>query len=156
MGLGSFLKTLVSPRAMAEEIIRLQEAAYREGARLYPGADPHILLAHAWLSRMAARGLIDPNSSAAQQQAFHQTWQFSVIPWPACTRALGLQLLGDERPEITKAFSEYGQEFDSILMPGLLAMQNGTFFSQYEEANPHMQYAPSDATGTGWLFGPKD
>lgn len=132
MGIGSFLKTLVNPKAMAEEIIRLQEAAYREGAKLYPGADPHVLLAHAWLSRMAARGVIDPNSPAAQQQAFHQTWQFSIISWPACTRALGLYFLNDERPEIIKAFAEYGHEFDSILMPGYQAMQNGTFFSLYE------------------------
>jgi hypothetical protein len=155
MGLGSFLKTLVNPNAMAEEIIRLQEIAYREGAKLYVGADPHVLLAHAWLSRMAARGQIDSTSPVAQQQAFHQTWQFALIPWPANTRALGLFLLREERPEITTAFPQYSKEFDALLTPGLQAMKDGSFFAKYEQMNPQMEYAPSKQTGTGWLFGPK-
>lgn len=155
MGLGNFLKTLVNPKAMAEEIIRLQEAAYREGAKLYPGADPHVLLAHAWLSRMAARGLIDPNAVSAKQQAFYQTWQFSILPWPACTRALGLYFLGEERPDISKGFPIYGQELDSILTPGFRAMQDGSFFAMYEEMNPRMDHSISKDTGTGWLFDPK-
>jgi len=45
MGIGSFLKSLVSPEAMGEEIIALQEKAYREAQKMYPGADPHVLLA---------------------------------------------------------------------------------------------------------------
>ena len=155
MGLGSFLKTLVNPNAMAEEIIRLQEVAYREGAKLYAGTDPHVLLAHAWLSRMAARGQIDPTSPVALQQAFHQTWQFALIPWPANTRALGLFLLNVERPDITRAFPQYSKEFDGLLTPGLQATKDGSFFAKYEQMNPQMEYAPSKQTGTGWLFGPK-
>ena len=38
MGLGSFLKSLVSPTAMAEEMVRLQDAAYREGAEHLSGS----------------------------------------------------------------------------------------------------------------------
>lgn len=155
MGIGKFLKTLVNPNSMAEEIIRLQEAAYREGAKLYPGADPHVLLAHAWLSRMAARGKINPNSPLAQQQAFHQTWQFSLIPWPANTRALGLYLLNEERPDITQSFPQYAQEFDTLLTPGLEAANDGSLFAKYELMNPQMECAASNETGTGWLFGPK-
>ena len=123
MGLGSFIKTLVNPKVMAEEIIRLQEAAYREGAKLYPGADPHVLLSQAWLSRMAARGLADPYSDSSVQLAFFQTWQFSILPWPENTRALGLFFLGEERPDITTRFPEYGEEFDAILTPGARATQ---------------------------------
>ncbi|WP_292838544.1 hypothetical protein [Methylotenera sp.] len=137
---------------MAEEIIRLQEVAYQKGSKLYPNADPHILLAHAWLSRMAARGLVDPDSFAAQQQAFITTWQFSTLFWPVSTRALGLHFVGEERPDITKGFPEYGREYDSILMPCLRSLQDGTFFAKYEEINPNMEYSPSKDTGTEWIF----
>ncbi len=152
MGIGRFLKTLVSPAAMADEIIRLQEVAYREGAKLYPAGDPHVLLAHAWLSRMAARGTIDPTSPLMLQKAFVETWQFAVIPWPSNTRALGLYFLNEERPDITGAFPEYQREFNSLLLPGLKATKEGTFFAEYEQLNPRMHYEPSKQTGTGWLF----
>ena len=155
MGLGSFLKTIISPRAMAEEIIRLQEVAYREAAKLYPGADPHVLLVHAYLSRMAARGVADAGSPHSRHQAFVQTWQFALIPWPSNVRALGLYILNEERPDITRTLPEYAAEFNALLAPGAEATKNGLFFSKYEELNPQIAYAPSKENESGWLFGPK-
>ena len=155
MGIGRFLKTLVSPKAMAEEILRLQDEAYRTAEKVYPGADPHVLLAQVWLSRMAAARKINPHDLSAQQRAFEQTWQFSIIPWPRNARALGLYFLHEERPDLVHAFPEYMREFNEILAPGLKGMQSGEFFTRYEETNPHLSYHASKETGTGWLFEPK-
>lgn len=155
MGIGRFLKTLVSPKAMAEEILRLQDEAYRTAEKIYPDADPHVLLAQVWLSRMAAARKVNPHDPSAQQRAFEQTWQFSIIPWPGNARALGLYFLHEERPDLVHAFPEYMREFNEILTPGLKGMKSGEFFTRYEEINPHLSYRASKETGTGWLFEPK-
>jgi len=156
MTIGRFLKSLVSPKAMAEEIIGLQEQAYRAAAQLYPDADPHVLLAQAWLSRVAARGSANPADPHVQQQAFSQTWQCSIIPWPGNVRALGLLVLYEERPELLQALPEYRREFDALLSPGVELMSSGAFFARYEQINPHLSYSASKETGTGWLFAPKE
>ncbi len=155
MGIGRFLKTLVSPKAMAKEILRLQEVAYCAAEKVYPGADPHVILAQVWLSRMAAAQKVNPHDPSVQQRAFEQTWQFSIIPWPQNARALGLYFLHKERPDLVSAFPEYMHEFNEILAPGLKAMHSGEFFTRYEEINPHLSYRPTKETGTGWLFEPK-
>ena len=121
----------------------------------YQGADPHVLLAHAWLSRMAARGRLDPISPISDQRAFHQTWQFALIPWPQNTRALGLYFLLEERPDIAQGYPQIGAELDSLLTPGFDAIRDGSFFEKYEQLNPKTQYFPSKETVTGWFFGPK-
>jgi hypothetical protein len=152
MGVFRFLKTLVNPKAMAEEIIRLQGDAYRQAEKLYPGSDPHVLLAQVWLSRMAASGKVDPQDSSAHQRAFFETWQISVLPAPISTRTLGLYFVHQERPDVALGFSEYMDEFNANLAPVLMTMENGTFFSLYEERNPKMAYTASKETGTGWFF----
>ena len=149
MGIGRFLKTLVSPKAMAEEIIRLQAEIYRATEKALPDADPHILLALVWLSRMKAARKVDPNDPASLQRAYAETWQFSVMPRPQGVRALGLYFLHQERADICGAFPEYMHEYNEILAPGLKAMHSGEFFTQYAEINPNMSYSNG---ATGWLF----
>lgn len=156
MAIGHFLKSLASPKAMAEEIIGLQDQAYRAAAQLYPNADPHVLLAQAWLSRVAARKSANPNDPRVQQQAFSQTWQCSIIPWPKNVRALGLLVLYEERPDLLQALPEYRLEFDALLTPVAQLMGTGAFFARYEQINPHVSYSASKETGTGWLFAPKE
>jgi hypothetical protein len=156
MGIGRFLKTIVSPKAMAEEIISLQERAYKEAAKMYKDANPHVLLAQVWLSRIAAEKKGNPNDMAVQQMAFSETWQFAIIPWPDNIRSLGLYFVAKEHPEIIKMHPVYGKEFDELLLPGLQAMHAGSFFELYEERNPNMGYEKSRETPSGWLFYPKN
>jgi hypothetical protein len=137
---------------MAEEILRLQEEAYRAAEKVYPSGDPHVLLAQVWLSRMAAAGKVNPHDASAQQRAFEQTWQFAIIPWPRNARALGLYFLNKEHPEVVRLYPEYVREFDSILAPGLKMMHSGEFFERYSESNPHISYRPTKETDTGWMF----
>jgi len=156
MGIGRFLKTIVSPKAMAEEIISLQERAYKEAAKMYKDANPHVLLAQVWLSRIAAAKMGDPNDTATQQKAFYETWQFAIIPWPYNIKALGLYFVTKEHPEIITMYPAYQIEFDELLLPGLQAMHDGSFFELYEERNPNMAYEKSRESPSGWIFYPKN
>lgn len=155
MGLGKFFKSIVSPTALADEIIRLQIAACDEARKLYPGADPHVLLNHAWVSRMAARGAVDPMLPETHQKGFVITWPFSLVEWPHNARALGLYVLNEERPDITKAHPQYAREFDSLLQPIGRLTKSNLFFETYERKNPNMAYEATREFEGGWRFGPK-
>ena len=144
MGIGSFLKSLVSPEAMGEEIIALQEKAYGEAQKMYPGADPHVLLAQVWLSRMAARGN-NPNDKQLQTVAFSETMQFACVPPPKNVRALGHYFIYKERPEIIERHPRFGAEFAQIMAPVFAAMEKGQMDALYGRFNPHMAAETSDS-----------
>jgi hypothetical protein len=137
MGLGSFLKSLVSPETMGDEIISLQERAYREAQRMYPGADPHMLLAQVWLSRMAAHGK-DPMDETLQTVAFSETMQFSCVAPPNNVRALALYFIYKERPDVIQNHPKFGQEFDRLMAPVMAAIQGGGMDTLYQRYNPQM------------------
>lgn len=105
MGFGRFFKSLVNPEVMGEEIIALQERGYREAEKMYPGADPHMLLSQVWLSRMAAHGK-NPMGEMLQTVAFSETMQFSCVPPPKNARALALYFIYKERPDIIENYPQ--------------------------------------------------
>jgi hypothetical protein len=156
MGIGYFLKTLAKPELKVEETLRRKYAAYANAAEALDGcADPHITLAQVWLAHKAAAKKIDPRDPAARQRAFEQTWQFSVIPWPQNVRALGLQLLHEERPGLVRKVPACTLELREILSPVLRSKQSGEFLAWYEETNPNVLYEASKKSDTGWYFDPQ-
>lgn len=147
MGIGRFFKSLVNPEAMGEEIIALQEKAYREAQKMYPGADPHLLLAQVWLSRMAARGK-SPNDEQLQTVAFSETMQFACVPPPKNVRALGHYFVYKERPDIIKSYPKFGDEFTQLMAPVFAAREKGQIDSLYSRFNPQMAAEASGGNKT--------
>lgn len=137
MSIGSFFKSLVNPEAMGDEIIALQERAYREAERMYPGAEPHLLLAQVWLSRMAAHGK-NAMDQTFQTVAFSETMQFACVPPPKNVRALSLYFIYKERPDIIQNFPKFGREFESLMSPVFQAMEKGGIEKLYRRYNPTM------------------
>ena len=137
MGIGRFLKSLVNPEAMGEEIIAMQEKAYRKAEEMYPGAEPHMLLAQVWLTRMAAHGK-NPMDEIMQTLSFSETVQFACVPPPKNVRALGLYFIYKERPDILRSFPKFGIEFEALMSPVSKATENGTLDEIYRRYNPKM------------------
>jgi len=137
MSIGSFFKSLVSPEAMGDEIIALQERMYRDLAEKHPSDEPHQLLARVWLSRMAAHGN-DVRQEAFQQRAYSDTIQCACLPPPKNARALGLWFIYKERPDILELFPKFGLEYETLMLPIFTAMENGTFMELYRRFNPQM------------------
>ncbi|MBI2312285.1 MAG: hypothetical protein HYU77_07285 [Betaproteobacteria bacterium] len=137
MGLGSFLKSLISPEAMSDEIIAIQERAYREAQKMYPGAVPHVLLAQVWLSRMTAHGK-NPMDERRQTVAFSDTMQFACVAPPDNVRALALFFIYKERPDILEKNPKFAQEFQRLVGPVMEATQNCTVEGLYRKFNPTM------------------
>jgi hypothetical protein len=138
MGIGRFFRSLVNPEVMGEEIVATQEKAYRKAETLYPGADPHILLAQVWLSRMAAHGK-NPMDELMQTAAYSETLQFACIPPPKNVRALGLYFIYKEQPSILESNQKFGLEFKQLMQPVLTAIENGTIEDLYQRYNPQME-----------------
>jgi len=137
MGIGRFLKSLVNPEVMGEEIIANQEKAYMKAKELYPGAEPHALLAHVWLTRMAAHGK-NPMDETMQTLAFTETMQFACVPPPNNVRALGLYFIYKEQPNILQTYPKFGIEFETIMSPVFQAMESGNLDAFYKRYNPKM------------------
>jgi len=137
MGIGRFFKSLVNPEVMGEEIITLQEKGYREAEKMYPGADPHMLLAQVWLSRMAAHGK-NPMDEMLQTVAFSETMQFACVPPPKNVRALALYFIHKERSDIIQNYPKFAQEFEALMTPVFKAMENGNIDDLYRRYNPKM------------------
>jgi hypothetical protein len=122
---------------MGEEIIALQERAYGEAQKMYPGADPHVLLAQVWLFRMAARGN-NPNDQTLQTVAFSETMRFACVRPPKNVRALGHYFIYKERPEIIERHPRFGAEFAEIMAPVFAAMEKGEGDALYKRFNAQM------------------
>lgn len=137
MGIGRFLKSLVSSEAMGEEIIARQEKIYWKTKKMYPDADPHLILAQVWLSRMVAHGK-NPMDETMQILSFSETMQFACVPQPKNARALGLYFIYKERPDIIQVCPKFGIEFESLMTPFFTAMKNGTIDKLYQHYNPKM------------------
>ncbi len=137
MGIGRFFKSLVNPEVMGEEIIASQERNYRQAERMYPGADPHMLLAQVWLSRMAASGK-NPKDEMMRIAAFSETKQFACIPPPNNIRALGLYFIYKECSYIVQTYPKFGMAFDSLMTPVFKATENGSIDELYQRYNPKM------------------
>ena len=137
MGIGRFIKTLINPEAMGEEIIALQERAYLEAQKLYPGAEPHTLLAQVWLSRMAARGK-NVGEQQFQAAAFSETIQFACVPPPKNARALGLYFIYQEQPQVLNSHPKFTRQFEELVGPVIAATKNGQMDALYRQLNPRL------------------
>ncbi len=137
MGIGGFFKGLGNSEVMGEEIVAWQEIIYRDYEKKYPSADPHMLLAHVWLSRMAAHKK-NPKDEMMHIAAFSETKQFACIPPPNNARALGLYFIYKERPDILQAYPKFGMEFESLMTPVFKATENGSIDELYQRYNPKM------------------
>ena len=137
MSLGSFFKSLVSPEAMGDEIIAVQERLYHQPAAKHPDREPHQLLAQVWLGRVAAHGN-DVRNELFQQRAFSDTIQCACLPPPKNVRALGLWFIYKERPDILERFPKFSREYETLIGPIFAAMEDGTFMNLYQRYNPQM------------------
>lgn len=155
MGIRHLLNMLVNPKLRVEAALGREYAAYRHASETDGECpDPHVILAQVWLSHKANSTMIDPNEPSSRQRAFAQTWQLAVIPWPQNVRALGLNILHEERPNLIHKFPEYTRELNDLLAPVLKSRQSSEFLAQYEKTNPNVLYEASAESGTGWFFEP--
>jgi hypothetical protein len=137
MGLKRFIKTITNPEAMGDEIIRIQEDSYEKAKQIYPGKDPHVLLAHVWLSRQAAHRK-DVNGEPMQIVSFTETMQFACLPYPDNIRALALYILYKERPDIVSRYPRFSGEFNRLIAPVMAATASGSMEDLYHKHNPNM------------------
>lgn len=137
MGLGRFLKALVNPEAMEDELIALTERGYREAQRLYPGADPHVFLAQVWIGRMVAEGK-DPKDEMLQTMAYSETMQFACIAPPNNVRALALYFIYKQRPYTIQNYPKFSLEFQRLMAPVMTAGASGNIEALYQRFNPQM------------------
>jgi hypothetical protein len=149
MGLGTFFKSLFNAEECGDEIIATQERMYRASASEHPDWEPHQVLAHVWLSRMAAIGN-DVKSQALQLKAFVDTSQFACLPPPLNARALGLWFIYKERPDILEKYPKFSEEYGRLMLPIFKAKEDGTFPGLYRQFNPEaakgMQEMESEET----------
>lgn len=137
MGIGTFLKSLVDPAFSGEEIIAMQEEAYRKAQEVNPNAEPHMLLALVWMRRMAEQGK-NCMDEMIHKLAFSETKPFACISPPDNVRALGLYFIVRERPDIIRKHPKFEMEFTSLMSPVNKAIENGSFAGLYKRYNPNM------------------
>jgi hypothetical protein len=144
MGIGRFLKSLVNSEIMGEEIIANQEKTYVK-AEMYPDAEPHVLLAQVWLTRIAAHGK-NPIDEEMQIIAFSETMQFACVPPPNNARALGLYFIYKERPDILQDYPKFGIEYESLMSPVFKAIESGNLDALYQLYNPKLASEQNNTT----------
>jgi len=135
MGFFRALKSLVSPKAMAEETIDAQFKTFRHFAMEYPDSEPHELLAHVLLARWQARG-VDVSKPGILDKSMIDTMPFACLPVPTCIRALGLYVLYKEQPSVIELCPEYGVEYEVLMRPVHEAIKNGTVNELHAQQNP--------------------
>lgn len=137
MGIGRFFKSLVNLEVLGEEIIASVWYSYEKAEKMYPGAEPHTCLAHAWLARMTVRGR-NPWNDQNRVKAFSETLLFACIPPPKNARALGLYFIYQERPNILQAYPKFTIEYDSLIEP---LIEKESIDELYKYYNPKMASA---------------
>jgi hypothetical protein len=136
------LQQIVSPRAMADEILRLQFDACIAARDLYPGAAPHVWLAHAYVSRLAARTGPMTIGQAGFQDAFWITFGFALLEWPSSVRALGHFIIEQEQPTIPKLLPEYAREAAELAALIENIKSSGYALARYKALNPGIRVEP--------------
>ena len=137
MSLLRLLHQTVSPRAMADEILRLQLHACVVAREMYPGSPPHVWLAHAWMSRDAARR--GPMTMDSPDDAMRRTFGFALLEWPSSARALGHYVIEVEQPMIQKLLPEYAHEAAELAAVIEAHRSSGRAMLHYREMNPGMR-----------------
>ena len=135
MGIARFLKGIIDPKVSGENIILTFEKAYRKAKELYPGAEPHILLCQACLSRMATH-FKNPYGEETKQEAMKITAPYACIPPPKNIRALAIHFIKMERPDIIQSYPEFVEEFEELMRPVEVAIQRDELLVLYQQYNP--------------------
>jgi hypothetical protein len=135
MGLGSFFKGIVDPRAAGHSIIKSFEDGYRKAQQLYPGADEHILLTQACLARMVTH-FKNPHSEETKQEAINLTVLYACVPPPNNVRALAIHFIRLERPDIIRDYQEFTEEYEALMRPVETASERNEVELLYRRYNP--------------------
>ncbi len=110
MGLFRFIQSIFNAEIMGDDIINTNVKTYNQAKEMYPNLRTHDWLVATYLGRMQARGKqINP----IEADTFCK--QLINIPEPLNARALGLQMLYLERPDIINKYPKYENELNNIL-----------------------------------------
>jgi hypothetical protein len=133
----NFFFSLFSVGRSNKYFIKSIEGSYLKHRKEFPGYEPHFYLAQVWLAYMQSRGA-DINDEYIKTAAMDTTFLVACTPPSKCARALGIFLLYRERPEIFKPDGLLTKEFNEIIVPVLLAQEDGTVMNLYRKYNPKM------------------
>ena len=129
-----FIRSIFDKKYSCEYFIDNIETTYNQYKKQWPKESQHSLLAHTWLSYMAAKG-ININDNDVQEAAGPTTYLVACVPSTNIPRALGLFLLFRERPYIFREYNNFQEEFDNIFLPILEAQKKGTIEKIYKKYN---------------------
>ena len=124
-----------------EYFIKSIEVSFHNHKKTFPGCNPHVYLAQAWLAHMSMYTSMqgaNPNDPDLQFAALPTTYLVACVPPPICARALGLFLLFRERPQEFTKYKTFSEEFGRIMLPVFEAQKNGTIEQLYKKYNPKM------------------
>ena len=140
MGLLGRLFNRVSPETYGDQLIAKAEEIYDLAKRQNPTGDPHELLALTWTGMMAGFDMLNGVSEEEQTiLSFSATIQASCIPFPGNVRAFALYFLYKKHPEIISKVAKFSSEYEKLMGPILLRVQNGTLTEEYKKYNPSSQ-----------------
>lgn len=153
MGIVRFLRSIVNREILGEEIVNQQEKIYRLDKKIFPDADLHDRLVGIWISRTRARHKGIEEEEIEKIVARAETSLFACVPPPGSVRALGLYFIYKERPDIILAYPKFGEEFETLMKPVLIAKEKGSLEQLYKLCNPNSEWnqAWEGATGAAGL-----
>lgn len=134
------LKGIIDPQASGESIIERSESNYRETERMSPGAEPHQILICVYLARVPNGGGTEDDRQCA---ALAKTFNYSCLPFPINIRALAVEFIKLERPDILNQFPQFADKLSEYMMPVQEARKNARQGELYKKYNPKMFAAMS-------------
>ncbi len=149
MAIGSFVRSLVDPETMGEQIIISIQDLYEKTKKHSPADDPHIILSMTYFARIRARIVnipmarkINPNDPSTNTLILVESLLFACLPEGHNIRALALKILQDERPDIWEKYPKFESDFN--MRVGILfkhVENGGSLFDLYKVRNPQLQIA---------------
>ena len=129
------LKGMIDPRASGESIIERSEANYRQSEQMSRGAEPHYILMHVYVTRMATHGK-NPHNPVVQAEGLTKTFEYACLPFAKNIRALGIYFIQFERPDIIQQCPEFDWEYSELMAPITDARQQDQLGALYRKYNP--------------------
>ncbi len=141
MRIGSFIRSMVSRRALGDETVRTQEILFAQSQAEMPDMDPHFHLARVLESRWRNRRRWSQGpipTSITIEDAMRETMLVACVAADASARALGLLILKEEHPDIVSEYPEFDAEFERLMAPVRAALEDGSLEELYRKTNPQM------------------
>jgi len=130
-----FFKSLFSSKALAENIIKVNEETYFDLKKKHPDRDEHWLLANTWLKIFSSTKEAKRKGPELMKFiAWKDTLNFSILDPPKSIRALALYIVYKEVP--SEAY-RYEEEVNKIMEPIMRMRDDGTFMGLYRKKNPN-------------------